>query len=77
MLDSLHLALRLGIPEVKVNVVVMKRINEDQVLRFVEMTRDLDIYVRFIEYMPFDGNASWRSISADHTCDPRRQQVEV
>lgn len=43
--------------KLKVNVVVMRGLNDDQILPFVEMTRDEDIEVRFIEYMPFDGNA--------------------
>ncbi|KAJ1952094.1 hypothetical protein EC988_003739, partial [Linderina pennispora] len=39
-----------------INVVVMRNMNEDEVPAFVEMTHDDDIDVRFIEYMPFDGN---------------------
>lgn len=40
----------------QVNVVVMRGVNDDEVGDFVEMTRDQPINVRFIEYMPFDGN---------------------
>jgi GTP 3',8-cyclase len=40
----------------KINCVVMRGINEKEIIRFVELTRDKDIEVRFIEYMPFDGN---------------------
>lgn len=40
----------------KINCVVMRGINDREVLKFVEMTRDSDVEVRFIEYMPFDGN---------------------
>lgn len=42
---------------VKVNVVVMRGINEDEVGDFVELTRHRRLNVRFIEYMPFDDNA--------------------
>ena len=42
--------------KLKVNVVIMRGINEQEILRFVELGRDKDIEVRFIEYMPFDGN---------------------
>lgn len=38
------------------NVVVMRGVNEDEIPAFVELTRDLPLNVRFIEYMPFDGN---------------------
>lgn len=34
----------------------MRGLNDDEILDFVEITRDRDINVRFIEFMPFDGN---------------------
>lgn len=40
----------------KINCVVMRGVNDREVLDFVEMTRDSNVEVRFIEYMPFDGN---------------------
>lgn len=51
-------ALRL---RVKLNVVVMQGLNDDEVLDFVAFTRDRDLEVRFIEYMPFGGNNYARS----------------
>lgn len=42
--------------KLKVNCVVMRGINEREIIPFVEMGREKDIEVRFIEYMPFDGN---------------------
>ncbi|KAI2637298.1 molybdenum cofactor biosynthesis protein 1 B [Xylaria nigripes] len=42
--------------KLKINSVIMRGINEREILSFVEMTREKDIEVRFIEYMPFDGN---------------------
>ncbi|NXF90510.1 MOCS1 protein, partial [Eubucco bourcierii] len=39
----------------KVNCVVMRGFNEDELLDFVDFTKDLPLDVRFIEYMPFDG----------------------
>lgn len=41
---------------VKLNVVIMKNVNDDEILEFVNFSKDHDIEVRFIEYMPFDGN---------------------
>ena len=38
------------------NVVVMRGVNDDEICDFVELTRQRPINVRFIEYMPFDGN---------------------
>jgi GTP 3',8-cyclase len=42
--------------KVKVNVVVMRELNLDEVLPFVDLTREEDLEVRFIEFMPFGGN---------------------
>jgi cyclic pyranopterin phosphate synthase len=44
----------------KINVVVMKDLNDDEINDFVEWTRDTPIQVRFIEFMPFSGNR-WTS----------------
>ncbi|MBK6755755.1 MAG: GTP 3',8-cyclase MoaA [Flavobacteriales bacterium] len=52
---SILLALEKGL-RVKVNMVVMRGVNEDEILRFVEFTREHDVHVRFIEFMPFAGN---------------------
>ena len=41
---------------VKVNVVIMRGMNDDELTDFVGWTRDLPLTVRFIEFMPFDGN---------------------
>ncbi|KAK4218062.1 molybdenum cofactor biosynthesis prote [Rhypophila decipiens] len=40
----------------KINCVVMRGLNDREILPFVELTREKDVEVRFIEYMPFDGN---------------------
>ncbi|MEO8591022.1 MAG: GTP 3',8-cyclase MoaA [Flavobacteriales bacterium] len=52
---NILLALQRGL-RVKVNMVVMRGVNDDEILRFVEFTRDQDVHVRFIEFMPFAGN---------------------
>jgi cyclic pyranopterin phosphate synthase len=44
----------------KINVVVMKGLNDDEINDFVAWTRDMPIQVRFIEFMPFSGNR-WTS----------------
>ncbi|KAI1939210.1 hypothetical protein LOZ39_003393 [Ophidiomyces ophidiicola] len=42
--------------KLKVNCVVMRGLNDREILPFVELGREKPIEVRFIEYMPFDGN---------------------
>jgi len=45
---------------VKVNVVVMKDFNENEIGDFIAWTKDIPVHVRFIEFMPFAGNR-WTS----------------
>ncbi len=45
---------------VKVNVVITRGCNDDEILDFAELARRTGISVRFIEYMPFDGERLWR-----------------
>jgi len=48
---------RLGAPlKLKINCVVMRGLNEREIVPFVELGREQDIEARFIEYMPFGGN---------------------
>jgi GTP 3',8-cyclase len=42
--------------KLKINCVVMRGMNEREIIPFVELGREKDVEVRFIEYMPFDGN---------------------
>ncbi|XP_040574068.1 molybdenum cofactor biosynthesis protein 1 [Lepeophtheirus salmonis] len=56
VLAGIDEALVLGYSPVKINVVAMRGFNEDELLDFVEWTKYKDLDVRFIEYMPFDGN---------------------
>lgn len=41
---------------VKLNVVVIKGFNDNEIIDFIELTKERNIQVRFIEFMPFDGN---------------------
>lgn len=60
VLSGIETALALGVPQVKINVVVVRGLNDGQdVLDFVEWVKHRKVIVRFIEYMPFDGNR-WR-----------------
>ncbi|CAN7989537.1 unnamed protein product, partial [Ixodes hexagonus] len=53
---SIDQALEVQFQSLKVNCVVMKGINEDELVDFVRLTESNDLEIRFIEYMPFDGN---------------------
>ncbi|WP_411273311.1 GTP 3',8-cyclase MoaA [Daejeonella sp.] len=59
VIDNIHLMLNRNI-KVKINVVVMKGLNDSEIFDFVAWTKELPVQVRFIEFMPFDGNR-WSS----------------
>lgn len=56
VLNAIDRALDAGYNPVKVNCVVMRGINDDELVDFAALTRDRNLEVRFIEYMPFSGN---------------------
>jgi cyclic pyranopterin phosphate synthase len=55
VMKNIHLLLENGI-HVKINTVAMRGINDDEIGGFIELTKDLPLHVRFIEFMPFTGN---------------------
>ena len=56
VLESIEAAILAGFNPLKLNVVVMGGINDDEILDFVYFVKDKPINVRFIEFMPFKGN---------------------
>uniref|UniRef100_A0A8C6V8P6 Molybdenum cofactor biosynthesis protein 1 n=1 Tax=Neogobius melanostomus TaxID=47308 RepID=A0A8C6V8P6_9GOBI len=56
VMEGIDKAIELGYNPVKVNCVIMRGLNEDEILDFVALTEKKPLEVRFIEYMPFDGN---------------------
>ena len=49
---SIWRSMEVGLDPVKINMVVMKGINDDEIFDFVELARKNPLHVRFIEYMP-------------------------
>ena len=60
VIDNLHLLLNNDF-QVKVNVVLMKGFNENEIIDFIKLTQFLPLSIRFIEFMPFAGNEWDRS----------------
>jgi cyclic pyranopterin phosphate synthase len=52
VLDGIEEALKRSLKPVKINVVVMKGINDDEVLDFARLSLNRPLHIRFIEYMP-------------------------
>ncbi len=60
VLDAMDAAEAAGLLPVKVNVVLVAGVNDDEVLDFAAFARSTGRPVRFIEYMPIDGDGHWR-----------------
>ena len=56
VMEGINSAISARFSQVKLNVVVIKGINDDEILNFVDFIKDKPINVRFIELMPFKGN---------------------
>ncbi|MFV1990958.1 MAG: GTP 3',8-cyclase MoaA, partial [Acidimicrobiales bacterium] len=61
VLEGIDAAVDAGISPVKVNVVVMRGINDDEVVDFATFGRERGVTVRFIEFMPLDADERWSS----------------
>lgn len=88
VLDGIDAAVEAGLAPVKLNVVVVRGVNDDEVLDLAEFGRDRGVTVRFIEFMPLDGGEAWRNeqvvtqaellerISAVHPLEPMTRGSE-
>jgi cyclic pyranopterin phosphate synthase len=59
VLRGIDAALAAGLAPVKLNVVVLRGVNDDEVVALAAYGRDHDVTVRFIEWMPLDGGDAW------------------
>lgn len=62
VLAGLDAAVSAGFPPPKINVVIMRGINDGEVLDFAELTRTRGCSVRFIEYMPVVKEEGWHRL---------------
>jgi GTP 3',8-cyclase len=62
VLAGLDAAVAAGFPPPKINVVIMRGINDGEVLDFAELTRNRGCSVRFIEYMPVVKEDGWQRL---------------
>jgi cyclic pyranopterin phosphate synthase len=65
---GLQIAEAVGFSPIKVNVVVMRGINDNEVLRFADLSVRKPYHIRFIEYMPIGRDSDWtpeKYISSD------------
>jgi len=59
VLDGIDAAIEAGFSPVKVNVVLMRGVNDDEVVDFADFGRERGVVMRFIEVMPLDADGAW------------------
>jgi cyclic pyranopterin phosphate synthase len=59
VLAGIRAAKRAGLKPVKVNCVLLRGFNEDQIVPFGKFARDEDVVLRFIEFMPLEEDRVW------------------
>lgn len=59
VLDGIHAAQDAGLAPVKVNCVLLRGWNDNQVEAFAEFARREDVVLRFIEFMPLEEDRTW------------------
>ena len=73
-MDGILAAEEAGLSPIKLNMVVMKGTNDDEVVDFARLAREKGYEVRFIEFMPLDGDQIW---SNDLVVPSRRIQEQI
>ena len=58
--EGIEAAALAGFQPIKINVVIMKDVNVDEAIDFALLTRTHPFHVRFLEFMPLDGQDRWR-----------------
>lgn len=59
VLAGVRAAHRAGLHPVKVNCVLLRGFNQDQIVEFAKFSRDEGVIVRFIEFMPLEEDRVW------------------
>jgi cyclic pyranopterin phosphate synthase len=59
VLEGIGAAVSAGLAPVKINCVVMRGVNDDEIVDFARFGRDRGVTVRFIEFMPLDAQGEW------------------
>lgn len=63
VLEGVDAAIEAGFDPVKINVVCMEGVNDDEIVDFATFGRERGVEVRFIEFMPLDGGHTWERAS--------------
>ena len=73
-------ALELGLEPVKINTVVIRGFNDDELLDFADLAFDFPLHIRFIEFMPIGDLLFWkkdRMITSEQIKEKIEQRYEL
>ena len=59
VLDGIDAAVEAGLTPVKVNCVLIRGVNDDEIVDFARFGRERGVTIRFIEFMPLDADDGW------------------
>ncbi len=59
VLEGIKAAQRAGFSPIKINVVLIRGVNDSEIVDFARFGRDNNVGVRFIEFMPLDADDTW------------------
>lgn len=80
VLEGIRAAREAGFESVKINAVIIRGYNDDEVLDFASMAYEQGFNVRFIEFMPFDGRKAWgmnKVVSGDEILAKIRSRYQI
>ena len=80
VLDGIEAAVDAGLKPVKINAVMMRGINDDEIVDFAEFGRDKGLTVRFIEFMPLEAGDVWNEdlvVPADEIVEKINKAIPI
>ncbi|MEN6617680.1 MAG: radical SAM protein, partial [Syntrophorhabdus sp.] len=80
VIESIKKASYSGLNPIKINTVIIKGFNDDEIMDFVKIARKWDHEIRFIEFMPFGDTSLWNSteiVTSKQIEDIIRQKYEL
>jgi cyclic pyranopterin phosphate synthase len=80
VLKGIEAAKEAGFESVKVNAVIIRGYNDDEIIDLARLAHDRGFNMRFIEYMPFDGRKMWgmeKVVSGEEILTKIRSVYEV
>ena len=80
VIEGITAAKSIGFKPLKINAVIIRGCNDDEIADLAALAEEGDVTVRFIEYMPFDGQRHWgmeKVVSGKEIVERIRERYEL